>query len=280
MTTETPDDLDDGPPSDPDEDHQSTLAWHEGRYRASGNPLFVWEAISSCAGHAMLQDSQRRTNQQAVIQQAVQRAIDFKLCPAETGAALLPPLQLPLWVLRYLVCVAAELRYLKEGVDSRKRPPNTLKDKADYETEEAFYEAKEADHEAWCRWRYNPTLDFDPALSRVPNALGLRRQGWNAFRDYAANRARQFDLDSLAAYQSPGLTAQEAGEYNSTAGPTAPHVAEHQGFGLTARQARERLMDELGLQDERSLRRRLSQARRESGLDFIRKRRESDPDET
>jgi hypothetical protein len=216
MTTEKSDNFDDCPMPDLDEWYRKGLEVWERKFRTSENPVYVWQAIWWSADCA------------------VTRALASGADTAEASAATLLPL--PPWVLQYLANAARELLFLNQGLDSRTRAPHAL--------------IGNRDAEADGNWRGNPTFDFDQALSRVPNALGLVRQGWNAFRDHKARRATQGDLDALM---------------------------QHRIAGRTMRQATERLMDELGLQNDRSVRRRIRKARREIGPNFPPK---SGPDKT
>ena len=85
--------------------------------------------------------------------------------------------------------------------------------------------------EEWQAYLEKPTLSPDEAMKLVPAALQLTRPGWNAF----------------AAHRSLMDTATIAHE-----------VERLKTKGWTTAKAREHIMEQYGIQDERSFRRRLA----------------------
>lgn len=144
------------------------------------------------------------------------------------------PLHLPLphWVMAYLYEVAVRLSGMTAGLDWRERPEKTGD----------FYE----DVDAEVAWRRNPTLLPQAAKERIPAALGLVRDGWNAFheRQREASRFGHFlrYLDAVAK-------------------------------GVSQADAKEACMAEMGTNDDRTWYKEYEKFRRENNLEAGPRRR-------
>jgi hypothetical protein len=160
---------------------ERAAASYEGDFRRTGNPIYVWEAIRFCVGHAL--DAEFLTGPRVTTaedysarrQRAFQRVV-------------LPP-----WCLEYLFQASFRISDLSFGHDEKKRP--TYSDSPDYDA-------------ALLEWHCNPTLSADEAADRLAAALGFRRDGWNAFYhrgkdDYDARILEDF-RDLLAEGSSKG----------------------------------------------------------------------------
>jgi hypothetical protein len=93
-----------------------------------------------------------------------------------------PLFPLPTWCAAYLHTVASRLDNLAHGQDWRKPP-------------------KEPPHDADVSARGTKVtreIGPDAAMDAIPAALGLRRQGWNAFSADAAAETRERDLLRMA----------------------------------------------------------------------------------
>jgi hypothetical protein len=95
----------------------------------------------------------------------------------------------------------------------------------------------DADLAAGRHWRTNPTLDAKDSIARLAGAFGFTRRGWNAFDEHSR---RIFKENVFDAY----LEIQFA-------------------HGLSTSQARDAMLNKLGWEDERYLRRIISDEEKE-----------------
>lgn len=184
------------------EDTLALLELHRRRWENTGNPLYVWLAIGLCF------------------------AFGARQTQAATGAMPKPspgsiPYPLPPWCLLYLGTVAVRVENLTEGKDFRQIP-------------KPFGEADPSPASWGAARNLEPTLNPAEAADIVPKALGLVRDGWNAFERLEALNAKEMDQFSNEALRFEGKSASEAMMI---------------------------LLQESGINDERTMRRRLAAAR-------------------
>lgn len=168
----------------------------------TSNPVYVWRAINHCSVIGMLRERGR------------------------TGQVPQPPwtdpYPFPDWCLGYLTTVAARIATLSDGQDYRPYPMPI----GDAEpSPDAFREAHEQPAD----------MTGKRAADLVVTALGIKRQGTNAFDAAASLQAKELDTlafdDLRNIHTSPGA-------------------------------AMEALLSEAGVTDERSMRKRLAEAER------------------
>ena len=114
------------------------------------------------------------------------------------------PLPVPEWIVGYLNLVARRIADLSKGLDYRETPEpyGTLP-----RTQESVQRAKNRVQ----------TLTPNKARDQVPAALGLVRNGWNAFERLSALRGQEIDELSMEGYrwmQNSGVkrTVEQASE--------------------------------------------------------------------
>lgn len=135
------------------------------------------------------------------------------------------PHPLPAWCLVYLGTIASRIGVLADGIDFRKMP----RPFGDVEpSTESWRNAAEA----------QPTLAPSEARDLTAQALSLSRPGWNAFERYSAVEGMEMDAFSDEALRFEGKTASEAMRIN---------------------------LEESGVADERTMRRRIAESRRARG---------------
>jgi hypothetical protein len=132
------------------------------------------------------------------------------------------PLSPPIWVTRYLVWAAQRIREAAGGLD-----PDTYPSR-DKSTDEEW-------HEQYETWRRTPSMTPEEAVQKLGRLLSLARPGWNAFSDYRSHKGRFFDL----------MTYEYAREQ-----------------GASDAEAINRLMEDGNFANERTVRRRIAQARK------------------
>lgn len=123
----------------------------------------------------MLEREWRRTNNPIW----VWRAIGGGAVGAGRGS---PKFPLPAWCADYLRTVAHRIQALSEGQDWRK-PIHEIPDDPELPVRPV---------------NHSDRIGPDAAMKTVPAALGLRKQGWNAFSADAAAHAREDELLRMA----------------------------------------------------------------------------------
>ena len=172
------------------------------RWEHTGNPVYVWKAISACF----------------MLGAASTRLLTGSMPDPLPGAQ---PHPLPAWCLLYLGTIATRIDCLTEGKDFRLLPKP--------------FGHLEPTAEVWENSRaIPPSLDPLGAAETMAQALGFIRDGWNAFERSAALAEKELDDFSEWALRSEGKSASEA---------------------MTI------LLQETGINDERTMRRRLAEAR-------------------
>ena len=156
---------------------ENWVAEAEASFNATGNPIYVWEAIARLNFH--------RLN------------VAIESTEWERGTPL-PRLQLPEWCVNYLMSVALKVGYLGRGLDERLRPTSAG--------------SRTDNDRAQAEWYSKPTLTARTAMSRLAEAFSFARQGWNAFADlWRGERALQMEADRLR-LRDEGVTTQQANE--------------------------------------------------------------------
>jgi hypothetical protein len=134
----------------------------------------------------------------------------------------LPPLVLPEWCARHLINVALEIETLSRGRDPRQRPP--------------FTPNQRPYHKSVTDWSTKPTLDAKKALSRLPSQLAFTKRGWNAFDDFWRTERKRLAAD----YRDHLLRNKD----------------------MSAGQANDQVQKAFNIEDERTLRGWMADARR------------------
>ncbi len=142
---------------------------------------------------------------------------------AIAGSAFPETVTLPGWIAEYLSEASLQIIMLYMGIDTRVLPAEDMEDQA--AGSETLDEGQEQDEDL---------VDPKDAMGLLPAALGLRRDGWNAFRAVKADR------DKIEIFRK---------------------FEDHCRSGMTARDAEFQLQADLGLADDRSVRRRIAEGK-------------------
>jgi hypothetical protein len=160
-----------------EESAKETIEAYRIRWENTRNPLFVWEAINLCFGISVMRVRE------------------------EAGSLPPPPATeaypFPDWCMAYLGIVAARLSSLADGRDYRIAPAPFGDGPSNAEALNRYWDAK-------------PDLPAAQATDLSLWALGLRRNGSTAFKDFHLLRGKSFDVLSFEQFRSDGMTYDEA----------------------------------------------------------------------
>jgi hypothetical protein len=157
--------------------------------------------------------------------QALQSWLVLNRARAGSDIASIP---MPDWLAGYLLPTSIRMVGLANGRDFAEKSPLTRKPEP----------APSQDRQRRGR---APRLTPTEAVRRVPHALGLVRERWNAFRHMRQLNAQETDEISVALYKA-----------------AAPRAGDGKAF--------EMLSEDTGVADERELRRRIAKARKARGV--------------
>ena len=143
----------------------------------TGNPVYIWQAISFCFSIGMVRER--------------------RLSGTLPAPECVSPCELPDWCLRYLGLVASRMLLLSDGKDFRSfvQPVGS---------EEPSHDAYRADLDR------RPELSLPEAATLVAAALEITRNGSNAFDLKRSLDQKRLDYLSLLQLQHDGLKRQAA----------------------------------------------------------------------
>ncbi|MFT8243260.1 hypothetical protein [Roseomonas sp. BN140053] len=167
-------------PEEPVSDKQKDLAASLERYhqlaRQTRNPVYVWWGL-------------------------------YQIFHARLGSLLDGPIgdefAIPGWCAEYLVAVTEKMVDLSAGIDFRVEAPPFNFDQ--YESEKAALGSP-----AWHEHVAASRISQPDAMKLVPTALGLTRDGWNAFASFEATTQKMQEFRSYEAMRARGVSASEA----------------------------------------------------------------------
>lgn len=145
-------------------DIHATIEAYRVLWQNTQNPLFVWDAMALCSTIPM----RRLWSKKKALPATPPHAESF-----------------PDWIMAYLSVFAGRVSALAEGRDYRLAPA-------------PFGDAASGDAVAFEKFLDSTgTIAADDATNLSLHALGLRRDGGNAFKDYQALRRKQLDMLSF-----------------------------------------------------------------------------------
>jgi hypothetical protein len=112
------------------------------------------------------------------------------------------PLTLPAWIAQYLCESADEIMTLADGIDARIEPA-TL-------NFEVLSPEQVMSHPDWKADLERRRIDADKAIDLVPRALGLRKDGGNAFKELNADASKMQEFRSYEMMRSQGMSMDTA----------------------------------------------------------------------
>jgi hypothetical protein len=191
---------------DPDESHHRLLEILKKRFRATGNPFYVWEAIRLCSFKKFDKyldenplDDTAPDYGKKLFEQLLKRDTDMEF-------------PLPGWVCAYLRNAAFRIWNLERGLDERLIPDES-KFKKEVPAAAADFGDKDEFMVAFSKWRNTPTLIADGAIARIPSILGFIIQGKNFLARIWKQGSNANLYDVFCDLKDQGLSANQAYSY-------------------------------------------------------------------